>query len=88
MIKTIKRQMVSIQPEEIEKMIKIEQIRTDLRDYNISKKVHLALQEWFKENLKSQESIANSKLPQCSQTHLNLSSYFGSNDKPISIASL
>lgn len=48
-----KRQPVTINPEELAKLTKMEKIRPDLQDLSVSKKVHVALQEWFKENLKS-----------------------------------
>jgi len=48
-----RRTHVSINPEELEKLDDVEQKRPDMKGYNISKKVHVALQEWFKENLKS-----------------------------------
>lgn len=53
----MKRQQVAINPDEIEKLAKIEKIRPDMQDLSVSKKVHVALQEWFKENLKSSENI-------------------------------
>lgn len=52
-----KRQQVSINPEELQKLEEIENKRPDVKGYTISKKVHVALQEWFKENLKSSEEI-------------------------------
>ena len=56
----IKRQPVAINIYEMKKLVEIEAIRPDLRGYNVSKKVHVILQEWLRENLKKQENKQSS----------------------------
>jgi|TARA_Y100000296_G_scaffold781_1_gene769 hypothetical protein len=50
------RQQVAINTDEIKKLSEIEKIRPDMQNYSISKKVHVALQEWIRENLKNTSS--------------------------------
>jgi hypothetical protein len=54
-----KRQLIQIPAEQVKKLEELEAIRPDLKDYSVSKKVHLLLQEKLAELLKDQASIQN-----------------------------
>lgn len=42
------RQPVTLNAEQVRKLAEIEAMRPDLQGYTVSRKVHVALQEWFK----------------------------------------
>lgn len=57
------RQTVSINPRELERFSQIEALRPDLRGDNISAKVHVALQEWFKDQLTKLAEVKQIRSP-------------------------
>ena len=45
------RRTCYLRPSEIERFKEIERVRPDIVGYGLSQKVHVALQEWFREQL-------------------------------------